>query len=234
MARYFVTASGTEVGKTLVSAALCHQARQRGLSVAAVKPVMSGFDPADAAPSDAGILLASLGQPLTGGPADVAALDAISPWRFPAPISPDMAAAREGRAIAFADLVALSQAAMAGPVDLGLVEGAGGLMAPLGPSHLMIDWLAATGLAPLLVVGSYLGTISHSLTALAALNARGLRPAALVISESQTSPVPLAETAASLERFVDGVPIVLLPRIAGPRPWERAADLSGLFAAEKG
>jgi len=231
MARYFITSSGTEVGKTLVSAALCHQARQRGLSVAAVKPVMSGFDPADPATSDAGVLLASLGQPLAGGAGDAAALDRISPWRFVAPISPDMAAAREGREIAFADLVAFSRTAMAGAADLGLVEGAGGVMAPLGPQHLMVDWLAATGLAPLLVVGSYLGTISHTLTALAALGARGIAPAAVVISESPISPVPLGETAAALSRFASGVPILQVPRIDGPHPWQRAADLSSLFEA---
>ncbi len=229
MARYFITSSGTEVGKTLVSAALCHQARQRGLSVAALKPVMSGFDPADPATSDAGVLLESLGQQLTGGAGDAAALDRISPWRFAAPISPDMAAAREGKAIPFDDLVAFSRAAMAGPADLGLVEGAGGVMAPLGPQHLMIDWLAATGLAPVLVVGSYLGTISHTLTALAALTARGIAPAAVVISESLSSPVPPGETAAALARFSSGVPILLVPRIAGQQPWQRAADLSSLL-----
>jgi len=229
MARYFITSSGTEVGKTLVSAALCHQARQRGLSVVALKPVMSGFDPADPVTSDAGILLASLGQPLTGGGGDAAALDSISPWRFAAPISPDMAAAREGKTISFDDLVAFSRAAMAGPADLGLVEGAGGIMAPLGPQHLMIDWLAATGLAPVLVVGSYLGTISHTLSALAVLTTRGMAPAAVVISESPVSPVPLGETADALARFSSGVPILQVPRIAGQQPWQRAADLSFLL-----
>jgi dethiobiotin synthetase len=224
MARYFVTSSGTEIGKTLVSAALCHQARARGLKVAAIKPVMSGFDPAQAGDSDAGVLLASLGRP-----ADRAALDEIAPWRFAPAISPDMAAARAGTEIPFDALVAFSRRAMEGPLDLGLVEGAGGLMAPLGPRHTMLDWLAATGLPPLLVVGSYLGTISHTLTAVAVLRARGIEPAAIVVSESPVSPVPLAETAAAIQRFAGDVRILVVPRIGGDRPWERAADLSALL-----
>ena len=225
MPRYFVTSSGTEIGKTLVSAALCHQARARGLGVVAVKPVMSGFDPAAADESDAGIILHSLGRQ-----ASVAELDAVSPWRYAPAISPDMAAAREGRPIPFDDLVAFSRRAAGEKADLALVEGAGGLMAPIGERHLVIDWLAATGLPPLLVVGSYLGTISHSLTALATLRARGIAPAAIVVSESASSPVPLAETAAAIGRFAGGVPIHPVPRIAGDRPWERAADLSALLA----
>jgi dethiobiotin synthetase len=93
----------------------------------------------------------------------------------------------------------------------------------------MLDWLAATGLPPLLVVGSYLGTISHTLTAVAVLRARGIEPAAIVVSESPVSPVPLAETAAAIQRFAGDVRILVVPRIGGDRPWERAADLSALL-----
>ena len=92
MGALFVTGTGTAIGKTLVTAALCHELRARGRPVRALKPVLSGYDPADRHESDPGILLASLGEAVTEE-----AVAAITPWRFSAPLSPDMAAAREGR-----------------------------------------------------------------------------------------------------------------------------------------
>jgi dethiobiotin synthetase len=64
------------------------------------------------------------------------------------------------------------------------------------------------------VAGSYLGTISHTLTALEAIASADLEIAALVLNESETSPVPPAQTAATLARFASGVPIVARPRHA--------------------
>jgi dethiobiotin synthetase len=64
------------------------------------------------------------------------------------------------------------------------------------------------------VVGSYLGTLSHSLTAAQALNARGAALAGVVVSESERQPVPAEETAAALARFILPTPVWLLPRHA--------------------
>ena len=106
MTAIFVTGTGTDVGKTFLSAALIRHWRMAGHAVAAFKPVASGFDPATAQASDPGVLLAALGRPISD-------IDAISPWRFAAPLSPDMAAAREGRALDFEAIVAFSRQATA-------------------------------------------------------------------------------------------------------------------------
>ena len=65
MSAIFITATGTEVGKTFVAASLIRNLRQIGKDVIAIKPVVSGFDPAQAAASDPGILLDALGLPVT-------------------------------------------------------------------------------------------------------------------------------------------------------------------------
>jgi dethiobiotin synthetase len=69
----------------------------------------------------------------------------------------------------------------------------------------------------LLVVGSYLGTLSHSLTAVAALQQRAVALAGIVVSESEQQPVPPGETAATLARFVGPVPIRVLHRATPTR-----------------
>ena len=87
----FITATGTDIGKTYVTAGLLRAGRRAGIAVDALKPVLSGYDPADAETSDAGVLLAALDRPITA-----ATIAAMSPWRFAAPLSPDRAAEREG------------------------------------------------------------------------------------------------------------------------------------------
>ncbi len=203
----FVTASGTDVGKTFVTLNLIAALKAAGYRVRALKPVASGFDAAAAGDSDTLKLLEAQGLA-----PDTANLDATSPWRFAAPLSPDMAAAREGRAIPFDTLVEFCRAPR--DTDIVIIEGIGGVMVPLDPEHTVLDWIAAIGAPALLVVGSYLGTLSHGLTAALALRSRGVRTLGVVVSESAEQPVPVAETAAALTRFVQPTPVRIVRRNA--------------------
>ena len=219
MSTLFVTATGTEIGKTLVTAALCHELREAGRPVRALKPVLSGYDPAGLAESDPGVLLASLGEAVTEE-----AVAAITPWRFAAPLSPDMAAAREGRRLDLAEIAGFCRSAGGDPL---LIEGIGGAMVPLDERHTVLDWIAALSAPALVVAGSYLGTISHTLTTLAAIRVRGIAVVGLVISESPESPVPLSETADTINRHGGPLPTVLVPRLpAGPAPWRKVPPLA--------
>jgi len=222
----FITSSGTGIGKTLVTAALAWQLRRAGRTVRALKPVISGCTEDTQAESDTAILLRSLDIPVS--PETFAA---VSPWRFAAPLSPDMAATREGRALDLDAIVGFCRDAAAGPEDALLVEGVGGVMVPLTPRETVLDWMVALGAPVLLVVGSYLGTISHTLTAVAALRARGIPLAGIVISESGESPVPVAETRETIQRFVGDIRIAEVPRLPGPDPWKNAPDLTGFLDA---
>jgi len=208
MTALFVTATGTDVGKTFVTAGLASRLIAQGRAVAAIKPVVSGFDPAAAAASDPGVLLAALGRPVT----ETEVAD-ISPWRFGAPLSPDAAAQREGRVVDFAALVEFSRKAMAARRDVLLIEGVGGIMVPLDDRHTVLDWMTALHLPLLLVAGSYLGTLSHALSAIDVLQRRELTIAAIVVSESIASPAPLDETVATIARFVAPIPVLGLPRL---------------------
>jgi dethiobiotin synthetase len=228
MSAFFVTGSGTEIGKTFVTAALIHELHRRGRQVTALKPVASGFDPARLADSDPGVLLAALGKRPT-----MEILDQIAPWRFRAPLSPDMAAAREGRVIDFARLVDHSRGAIATTPGTLLIEGVGGVMVPLDERHTVLDWIAALRIPAIVVGGSYLGAISHALTAFDALRSRNLAVTALVVNETAHSSVALEETAASIARFAGGVPVITLSCLAQasqPHPAiDRLTELLGGF-----
>lgn len=208
MTAYFIAATGTGIGKTFITAGLLRYLRETGREVHGFKPVVSGYETPQG--TDPAFLLEALGRPVTD---DTVA--EISPFRFKEPLSPDMAAMREGREIDFEALVAFCRkgAAATGTV---LIEGVGGAIVPLDSSHTTLDLMLALDLPVLLVAGSYLGSLSHSFTTVAALKAAGIKVAALVVNDAGTSEeapaIPLADTAAALRRFLPEYEIVSLPR----------------------
>ncbi len=228
MSAWFVTATGTDIGKTAVAACLLHAWVKQGKQPRAFKPVVSGYDEAAPQGSDPYQLARALGADAS----DDAVLHVISPWRFAPALSPDMAAARDGKTIPYESVIAECHKRIAAAQGPLLIEGAGGIGVPLDDTHLMRDLMVALKLPVILVAGTYLGTISHTLTALDSLKLANIKCAAIILSESLESPVPPAETADAIRRYVSDIPIGILPRQANEAaPWETAPDLTGPLTA---
>jgi dethiobiotin synthetase len=215
----FITATGTDVGKTFVAASLIRTLQQMGRAVEAIKPVASGFDAEHPEASDSGVLLQALGLPIT-----LQEIERISPWRFRAPVSPDLAAQREGQRIDVDAVISFCQDAIEQRQDILLIEGIGGIMVPLDEQRTVLDVMMALQLPLILVAGSYLGTISHTLTALDALFRRDMKLLAIIISETPGATVPLDDTVAAIARFAR-------PVIGLPRQRQSAEGASGTIAA---
>jgi dethiobiotin synthetase len=211
MSAVFVTGIGTDIGKTFVSCGLIRDARANGRPVDAIKPVVTGFD--DVANGDPGMLLTALARPVT-----TEEIARVSPWRFSVPISPHLAAERERRPIDFAQLVEFCEAAIGGARGLMLIEGIGGVMVPLDDRRTVLDLMSVLRIPALLVTGSYVGTLSHTLTALEVLARRNIDIAAIVVNETPESASSLEETAKTLAHFAAPLDIVALPRLPPDRP----------------
>jgi dethiobiotin synthetase len=192
----FITGTGTDVGKTFVAAGLIRYFRGLGQPVAALKPLVSGFDPAAPSGSDPAILIEALGREVN--PEE---LKRISPWRFRAPLSPDMAARAENKAIDLQAVVAFCRAEIAGSDGALLIEGIGGIMVPLDGRHTVLDLMSLLNLPLILVAGSYLGTLSHVLSAQDVILRHALDLRAIVVSETEAAPAPLEATLATLANF---------------------------------
>jgi dethiobiotin synthetase len=221
----FITAVGTGIGKTLVTTILCHQLTRAGRRVHAIKPLVSGFSPDDLR-SDPALIIRCLGREPT--PQSIAA---IAPWRFAAPLSPHLAARNEGRTVDFDELTAFCRPHDSDSDSVWIVEGAGGVMAPFTREYTSLDLMARLGYPVILATGSYLGALSHTLTAVAALRERGVALQAIIVSESEES-VGLADTVESLRRFTElGAAVYALPRLAGndEEKWRGAPTLIGLW-----
>jgi len=174
----FVTGTDTGVGKTVVACALAEQLRARGIDVGVMKPIETGVG--SQGPLDA-IALAE-----AAGVRD--AMDLICPIRLALPAAPAVAAEAEGRRL---DLAAIRGAyeTLRARHECVIVEGAGGLLVPIGPAFSMAD-LAHDLAFPLLVVTrGRLGTVNHTLLTLEVAAGRGLPVAGVVISHG---PIPLS------------------------------------------
>jgi dethiobiotin synthetase len=175
MAVVVVTGTGTNIGKTVATAALACHARLAGLDVAVCKPVQTGT-------ADGDDDLAEVGR-LSG----VTSLVGVA--RYPRPLGPVAAAEQAGLPLPTRDemLTAIRGADRRG--QLTLVEGAGGLLVELGHDGVTLRDLAAALDAPVLVVaGPELGTLNHTALTLEALGAKGLRCAGLVIGAWPAQP----------------------------------------------
>jgi dethiobiotin synthetase len=177
-----VSGTGTEVGKTVVTAAVAALAAARGDRVAVVKPAQTGEPPGLS--GDLEVVRRLSGVRLTRELA-----------RFPDPLSPEAAARAAGLPPLDLAEAAVVVKQLQAEADLVLVEGAGGLLVRYDPAGATIADLAAMLAAPVLVVTTPgLGTLNHTALTLEALSARRLTAAGLVIGSWPDRP-GLAERA---------------------------------------
>jgi dethiobiotin synthetase len=181
----FVTGTDTGVGKSVVACALARALRAQGIDVGAMKPIETGVGPEG--PADALALRAAAGVDDPIGD--------ICPARFALPAAPAVAAEAEGRVVERAQIREAVARLRARHAFL-LVEGAGGILVPLGAGATMADLAAELGFPVLVVARGRLGTINHTLLTLEALERRRLALAGVVLSHAEA---PSAGDARNLE-----------------------------------
>lgn len=197
MSVLLVTGTGTDVGKTVVTAALAARAVAAGRTVAVVKPAQTGVTGGE--PGDVAEVRRLAGDAVTG----------VELARFPEPLAPQTAARRAGRRGVTPEEAAGAVAEAAARHDLVLVEGAGGLLVRWDEDGGTLADLAALLDAPVLVVAAAgLGTLNASELTVEALRTRGLACPGLVIGSWPAGP-GLAErcNAQDLPRLT-GVPLL--------------------------
>jgi dethiobiotin synthetase len=212
----FVTATDTGVGKTEVACGLVRGWRARGLDVVAMKPAQSGVVAGE--PSDADRLREATG--------DVDPPDLVCPYSFAAPLAPAVAARLAGAEISLARIVDAARALAARHAAL-VVEGAGGLLVPLGATETYADLAIALGLPVLVVARAGLGTVNHAALTAEALRARGLAIAGFVLNRATDAADPSEpHNAAEIERLTGGRVLATVPWL--PDAAARAARMADL------
>jgi len=184
----FITGTDTGAGKTVLTALLTRFLRERGVHAAALKPVCSGGR------ADARAVHAALAGALT--------LDEINPWHFRAPVAPSLAARRENKTVKLPQVLAHLRAVQK-RFDVLLVEGAGGLLSPLGEDFNSRDLILGLHATPIIVAPNKLGVVNHILLTLEALP-ESVRPKAKIILMSPSKPD--AATGSNIKLLAQFVP----------------------------
>jgi dethiobiotin synthase len=197
----FVTGTDTGVGKTIAAAALMHRYRASA-PLCYWKPIQTGIEIDDDT--------ATVRRLGACGDEEVFA----NGVRLPKPVSPHLAARWAGRRIDLTELRGM----LPRSDTSWIVEGAGGVLAPVNETETMADWMASLALPVLVVARSGLGTINHTLLTLEALRTRRLRVAGVVMIGE-----PNPENRAAIEGY-GRVPVV------GEMPMLAPLD-AGLLAA---
>jgi dethiobiotin synthetase len=192
----FITGTDTGAGKTVLAVLLTRFLRERGVNAAALKPVCSGGR------ADAHALHAVLKDTLT--------LDEINPWHFRAPIAPLPAARKENRRVKLSEVLKHTRA-LQKCFDVLLVEGAGGLLSPLGEDFDSRDLISALCAAPIIVVPNKLGVVNHILLTLAALPPAAVKQARIVLMSPPKPDAASKSNPELLAEFFDAKRIFLLP-----------------------
>jgi dethiobiotin synthetase len=180
---FFITGTDTGVGKTVLTALLTRFLHERGINVAALKPVCSG------------------------GRADAHALHIA--MNFRAPIAPLLSARKENRRVKLSQVLAHARMIQE-RFDILLVEGAGGLLSPLGENFDSRDLIEALHATPIIVAPNKLGVVSQVLLILEALP-KNLKSRARIVLVSQPRPDASAKTNAKLFAKFATANIFLLP-----------------------
>lgn len=167
----FVTGTGTEVGKTVIAAAIARTLATQGKRVAVFKPAVTGLD--DAGEADHELLRRAAGSNQSD--------DEVAPYRYGPPMSPHLAAELAGEEVEPARLLAGARAA-ADNADALVCEGVGGLLVPLASGYLVRDLAIDLGLPLVIAASPGLGTINHTLLTIEAARSAGLDVQAVVLT----------------------------------------------------
>lgn len=210
---FFVTGTGTEVGKTVVAAAIARTLAAEGRRVAVFKPAVTGLDePTDGLPPDHELLRSAAGSEQSD--------DEVAPYRYGPAASPHLAAAMAGEEIDPARLHDAVAAAAAG-ADVLVCEGVGGLLVPLAPDYLVRDLAVDLGYPLVVAAASGLGTINHTLLTLEAALTAGLSVAAVVLTPWPQEPSAVERSNLETLAALAGAPVLTLPRVdlGAPGTW---------------
>ncbi|MDY6843758.1 MAG: dethiobiotin synthase [Thermodesulfobacteriota bacterium] len=172
----FITATDTEVGKTIISAAIAIGLQTKGFTVGVMKPISTGRR------NDA--------QFLKNATHNHDPLDLINPLHFEHPLSPHLAAEREARDIEVA-LIIDSAKDLISRYDYLIIEGVGGILVPINKDFLVADLITELGFPIVIVARIGLGTINHTLLTVEAARKRNMNILGIVYNGlSRDNPGP--------------------------------------------
>lgn len=203
---FLITGTDTSVGKTVLTSLLAAYLHSRGVRVAALKPICSGGR------GDARALRRAAGGRLP--------LDVVNPWHFRAPLAPLLAARIEGRTVRVREILnCIRRVVNADPrPEVVLVEGAGGLLSPLGEGFDARDLLKGLRAVPIVVAANRLGVVNHVRLTLEAMPPAFAAKARIVLMDPARCDRASRTNVGLVTEFLGAQRVTTIPRLRA-LPW---------------
>jgi dethiobiotin synthetase len=216
----FITGTDTDVGKTVVACGFLAVANQQGLRTAAIKPVAAGCEVTEQGitNSDALQLQAAASHKLS--------YQQINPVALEPAIAPHIAAAEAGLRMSASRLVGYCRGVSLLPVDMVIIEGAGGWRVPINSRETLADVAQELECAVIVVVGMRLGCLNHALLTMEAIRRDGLQIAGWVANILDTEMPRLQENIDTLKQSIDEPCLGIVPRLDDLSPEQVASFLT--------
>ncbi len=216
----FITGTDTDVGKTVVACGFLAAANQQGLRTAAIKPVAAGCEVTEQGMtnSDALQLQAAASHKLS--------YQQINPVALEPAIAPHIAAAEAGVRMSVSRLVGYCRGVSLMPVDMVVIEGAGGWRVPINSRETLADVAQELECAVIVVVGMRLGCLNHALLTMEAIRRDGLQIAGWVANILDTEMPRLQENIDTLKQSINEPCLGIVPRLDDLSPEQVASFLT--------
>ena len=174
----FITSTGTDIGKTYCTVEILKEMLNRKVLFNAYKPILSGFNISNIKDSDSYKILK-----IKNKEPKIEDIKQISPWLFEKPIAPSIAAKKENKSLKYNDVLEWCLKKSDNKI-INIFEGAGGVLVPIEKTKTILDLMKDLSSKVVLVVGNYLGSVSHTLSAVQNLQHANLQIINIIINKN--------------------------------------------------
>ena len=174
----FISSTGTGLGKTYCTVEIVKELIDRKVKANVYKPILSGFDSNNLEECDSYKILSA--KNIIPKLEDI---KKITPWLFEKPIAPSIAAKKENKSLKYNDVLEWCLKKSDNNI-INIFEGAGGLLVPIEKIKTLLDLMKDLNSKVVLVVGNYLGSVSHTLSAIQNLQHANLQIINIIINEN--------------------------------------------------
>ena len=184
----FITSTGTNIGKTYCIVEILKEMLDKKLRFNAFKPILSGFDASNIENSDSYKILK-----VNNKVPQIEDIKEISPWLFKTPLAPSIAAIKENKSLKYNEVLKWCLKKSDNNL-INIFEGAGGIMVPIEKKKTILDLMKELNSKIVLVVGNYLGSVSHTLSAIQNLQQANLKIINIIINKNINNNIDMDDT----------------------------------------
>ncbi len=216
----FITGTDTDIGKTLIATGLLEAANSQGKKTAAIKPVAAGCSDTGEGPQNEDALM------LQAAASTELSYQQVNPVALDEPMAPHIAAKEQGKRLSADRLTGFCRGITLLPVDLVVIEGAGGWRVPINNRESMAEIPKQLNAEVVLVVGLKLGCINHALLTAQAIRSDGLKIAGWVANTMNEDMLRLDENIDTLKQLINEPCLGVIPKLSDKSPQQVATFLT--------